>query len=97
MAKNLAVQLERPQQLIAAGLLVNFFYFLLFHRAWSLFRSDSNAREKPSGKPDLGIRDRLNELLGTALGKAYVDEMVKAQTKDVSALQQTSKNAKTPR
>jgi putative membrane protein len=38
--------------------------------------------------------DRLNELTGAAFDKAYVDEMVKAHTKDVSAFQQASKNAK---
>jgi putative membrane protein len=40
------------------------------------------------------IVDRLSKLSGADFDKAYTDEMVKAHSKDVSAFQQASKNAK---
>ena len=49
--------------------------------------SDLNAEQKAA-------LERLSELTGAAFDKAYVDEMVKAHSKDVSAFQKASKNAK---
>ena len=70
---------------------MTFFTFFCFTRVLLLRTQGQKSRQE---NPDLGSRDRLNELTGATFDKAYFDGMVKAHTKDVSAFQQASKNAK---